>query len=173
MLCAPSDASGAQTECCAISAPPRQSDADIDLSLQVCLEIAVVTNLLVNLQAVALAVGDDDAVGFRVKLDRRREAEAPLRFKASYPAPRLRHIGVGVNGLLAPFRQHLRVADQIGNWLALRVEDANPMVAPIGDVDVAIAVHRDIGRVIEQCPASDSPWSPRQPRRTVPDMVTA
>src|SRR5262249_53543037 len=32
---------------------------------------------------------------------------------------------------------------------AFLVKDADPMIAPIGDVDVAVAVDRDIGRVVE------------------------
>jgi len=79
--------------------------------LQVGLEVAVVADLLVDLQAIALAVGNDDAVGGRIEFHRRREAEAPLRIEALYPAPRFLHIGVGVNSLLAPFRQSMGVAD--------------------------------------------------------------
>ena len=45
------------------------------------------------------------------------------------------------------------IADQRGDRASLGVENADPMVAPIADVDVAIAVDRDIGRVIELvCP---------------------
>jgi hypothetical protein len=40
------------------------------------------------------------------------------------------------------------VADQLGNRLSLGVEDANPMVAPIGDTDVAIGVNGNISRMI-------------------------
>jgi hypothetical protein len=71
----------------------------------------IIANLFVDLQAIALAVGNDDAVGCRIELHRRREAEAPLRIEALYPAPRFLHIGVGVNSLLAPFRQSMGVAD--------------------------------------------------------------
>ena len=81
--------------------------------LQVRLEIAVVANLLVDLQPIALAVGDDDRCRCRIELDRGREAEAPLRLEALHPAPRLLHVGVGVDALLAPFRQYLGIADQL------------------------------------------------------------
>src|SRR5439155_26191390 len=55
----------------------------------------------------------------------------------------------GVDALLAPLRQHLGVADQAGDRVAFAIENADPVVAPIGHVDVAVAVDRDIGRVIE------------------------
>src|SRR5437016_2622823 len=41
------------------------------------------------------------------------------------------------------------VADQLGNRLAFVVEDANPMVAPIGNINIAIGVYGDISRMIE------------------------
>ena len=71
--------------------------------LEVRLEIAVVVDLLVDLQTVALAVRDDDAIGRRIELYRRREAEAILRFEALHAASSRGHVGVGVNGLLAHF----------------------------------------------------------------------
>src|SRR6266852_1018720 len=117
--------------------------------LQIRLEIAVIANLLVYLQTIALAVGNNDAVGGRVELDRRRETEAPLRLKASDPAPRLRHVGVGIDSLLPPLGQNLGVADQVGDGLTFRVEDGNPVVAPIGDVDIAIGIDGNIGGMIE------------------------
>src|ERR1700736_6339057 len=52
--------------------------------LQVRLEVGVIANLLVNLQPVPLAVGDDDRLGVRIKVDRGREAEAPLRLPAFF-----------------------------------------------------------------------------------------
>jgi hypothetical protein len=41
----------------------------------------------------------------------------------------------------------------LGDRLSLRVEDANPVVAPIGDIDVAIGVNGDLGRMIEMARA--------------------
>jgi hypothetical protein len=32
------------------------------------------------------------------------------------------------------------------------VEDANPMVAPIGDIDVTVGIDRDVGGMIEKTP---------------------
>jgi hypothetical protein len=72
-----------------------------------------------------------------------------LRLEALYPAPRLLHIGVGGDGLLAPFRQYMGIANQLGDRLSLGVEDANPMVAPIGDINVAIGVDRNVRGMIE------------------------
>src|SRR6266403_766281 len=72
--------------------------------LQIGLEIAVVADLLVDLQPVPLTVCDDHAVGGRIKFHRRREAEPILRLEALYPAPSLRHVGVGIDGLLSPLR---------------------------------------------------------------------
>ena len=118
-------------------------------SLQIRLEVAVVANLLVDLQPIALAVGNDDVVSCRIVLHRCREAETPLRLEALYPAPRLLHIGVGRDGLLAPFRQYMGIANQLGDRLSLGVENANPMVAPIGDVDISLRIDGDIGRMIE------------------------
>src|SRR5262245_44032945 len=118
-------------------------------SLQIRLEVAVIANLFVNLQPIALAVGNDDVVSCRIVLHRCREAETPLRLKALYSAPRLLHIGVGRDGLLAPFRQYMGIANQLGDRLSLGVEDANPMVAPIGDVDIAIRIDGNVGRMIE------------------------
>lgn len=46
--------------------------------LQVCLEVHVVTNLAVNLQAIPLAFRHDDAVGCRIEVNRCRETEAPF-----------------------------------------------------------------------------------------------
>src|SRR5579862_1832730 len=117
--------------------------------LQVRLKIGVVANLLVDLQPIALAVGDDDAVALRVEIDRGREAEPPLRLEALNPPARLHHVGVGVDALLAPLRQFVRVADQRRDRAALGIEHTDPMVAPIADIDVAVAVDRDIGRMVE------------------------
>jgi hypothetical protein len=69
----------------------------------------IIANLFVDLQAIALAVGNDDAVGCRIELYRRREAEAPLRIEALYPAPGFGDVGVGVDSLRAPFRQYLGI----------------------------------------------------------------
>jgi hypothetical protein len=69
----------------------------------------IIANLFVDLQAIALAVGNNDAVGCRIELHRRREAEAPLRIEALYPAPGFGHVGVGVDSLRAPFRQYLGI----------------------------------------------------------------
>jgi len=99
------------------------------IGLQVSLEIAVVANLLVDLQPVPLTVRDDHAVGGRIEFHRRRKAEPILRFEALYPASCLCHIRVGIDGLLAPLRQYLRVADQIADRPSLGIEDADPMVA--------------------------------------------
>src|SRR3984893_14155662 len=118
--------------------------------LQVGLEVAVVADLLVDLQPVTLTVRDDHAVGGRIEFHRRREAEPILRLEALYPAPSLRHVGVGIDGLLAPLRQYLGITDQIADRPSLGIEDANPMIAPIGDVDIAIGVHGNVGRVIER-----------------------
>src|ERR1700746_1686992 len=104
-----------------ISATKRSSLARSSAALP------IIANLFVNLQPIALAVGNDDAVGCRIELHRRREAETPLRLEGLYPAPRLLHIGVVRDGLLAPFRQHLGIADELGDRLSLGVEDANPM----------------------------------------------
>src|SRR4029077_9589087 len=93
--------------------------------------------------------GHDDRVAVRVELDLGREAEAPLRLKALHPAARLHHVGVGIDALLAPFGQDVRIADQCGDRAALGVEDADPMVAPVAHIDVAVAVDRNISRVIE------------------------
>ena len=64
------------------------------------------------------------------------------------------------------------VADQLGNQLSLGVEDANPMVAPIGDIDVAIGVNGDIGRMIEMAragiprlPEAAATYGPRRSSR--------
>src|SRR5262249_52758225 len=99
--------------------------------LQVRLEVAVIANLLVDLQPVPLAVGNDDLIACRIKLHRCREAETPLRFEASYPTTRLRHIGIGIDGLLPPLRQNLRIADQVADRLALGIENRDAVVAPI------------------------------------------
>src|SRR5215472_18160855 len=80
--------------------------------LQVRLKIAVVANLLVDLQPIALAVGDDDRVAVRIEVDGGRETEPPLRLKALYPASRFSHVRVRIDALLTPFRQHLGIADQ-------------------------------------------------------------
>src|SRR5229473_3516221 len=71
-------------------------------SLQVRLEIGVIANLLIDLQAVALTVGDDDRIALRIEVDRGREAETPLRLEALHPTPGLHHVGVGVDALLDP-----------------------------------------------------------------------
>src|SRR5437867_10055837 len=117
--------------------------------LQVRLEVDVVANLAVNLQTIPLAVGDDDAVGFRIEVHRRREAEAELRLQAPGPAPRFHHVGVRVDALLAPLGHDLGVADESGDRASLGVEDAHPVVAPVGDVDVTIGIDGDVGRMIE------------------------
>src|ERR1700730_9024518 len=118
--------------------------------LQVGLEVAVVADLLVDLQPVTLTVRDDHTVGGRIEFHRRREAEPILRLETLHPAPSLRHVGVGIDGLLAPLRQYLGIADQIADRPSLGIEDTNPMIAPIGDVDVTIGVHGNIRRVIER-----------------------
>src|SRR5437867_8023939 len=118
--------------------------------LQVRLEVDVVANLAVNLQTIPLAVGDDYAVGFRIEVHRRREAEAKFRLQALCPTSGFHHIGVGVDALLAPLGHDLSIADESCKRASFRVEDANPMVPPIGDIDIAIGIHGDVGRMIQQ-----------------------
>src|SRR5262249_55758879 len=118
-------------------------------SLQICLEVAVVADFLVNLQPVSLTVSDDHRVAVRVELDLGREAEAPLWLEALHPTACLHHVGIGVDALLAPFGQDVRIADQCGDRAAVGVEDADPVVAPVAHIDVAVTVDRNIGRVIE------------------------
>src|SRR5215472_15253191 len=72
--------------------------------LQIGLEVAVIAYFLVYLQTVSLTVRDDNTVGRRIEFYRRREAETVLRLEALYPAPSLRHVGIGIDGLLAPLR---------------------------------------------------------------------
>src|SRR5438067_6868026 len=57
--------------------------------LQVGLEVAVVADLLVDLQTVPLTVRDDHAVGGRMEFHRCREAEPVRRLEALYRASRL------------------------------------------------------------------------------------
>src|SRR5437867_12860454 len=80
--------------------------------LQVRLEIGVVANLAVNLQTIPLAVGYDDAVGFRIEVHRRREAETKFWLQALCPTPGFHHVGVGVDALLAPLGHDLSIADE-------------------------------------------------------------
>src|SRR6516164_9125155 len=117
--------------------------------LQVRLEVAVVANLLIDLQPIALVLGNDHRIGVRIELDGGGEAEAPLRFEALHAAPRLGHVGVGVDAHLAPFRQDLGITDQGRDRSAFGIEDTDPMIAPIGHIDVAVAVDCDIGGVVE------------------------
>src|SRR4030081_1293532 len=78
------------------------SHATIGATLQVRLEVGVVTHLLVHLLAIALTVGDDDLIGLRIENHRGREAEAPELLQILHSSVRLHHIGVGVDALLAP-----------------------------------------------------------------------
>src|SRR6266566_1425788 len=128
---------------------PGSPAPDAQNGLQVGLEVRIVADLLIDLQAIALAVGNDDRVAVRIEVDRRREAEPPLRFEALHATARLHHVRVGIDALLAPFRQLLGIADQRGDRATFGIENADPVVAPIAHIDVAVAVDRNIGRVIE------------------------
>ena len=61
----------------------------------------------------------------------------------------LHHIGIGVDALLAPLRHHLGVAHQMGQRPAFLVENAKPVIGPVGNIDVAIGIDRDTRGVIE------------------------
>src|SRR5690348_9182491 len=74
---------------------------------QICLEINIVPHLLVHLQSVALAIGDDDLIALGIIDHRRREAEPPELLLVLYSPIGLHHIGVGIDALLAPFRHDL------------------------------------------------------------------
>jgi hypothetical protein len=119
-------------------------------ALQVRLEIYVITNFAINLQAISLAFGHDNAVGLWIEVNRRREAETPFGLQTPRPSSRLHHVGVGVDALLAPLRHHLGITDEIRNRVALGVEDAHPVITPIRHIDIAIGIDSDVGGVIEQ-----------------------
>src|SRR6516165_10191709 len=117
--------------------------------LEVRLELDVVTHLAVDLKAVALTVGDNDPISLRIEVHRRRETEAPERLEIARSPVRLHHVGIGVDALLSPLRHHLGVAHQMGQRGAFRVENAKAVIAPVGDVDVAVGIDRHVGRVIK------------------------
>src|SRR4030095_12431389 len=99
---------------------------------------------------VPLAVSHDDAIGLRIEVYRRWEAEAIFGLQAAHPTTSLHHVGVRVDAHLAPLRHHLGITDEIGDRVPLRVEDADSMIAPVGDVDIVVGIHRDVGGVVEQ-----------------------
>src|SRR5262245_29247658 len=76
---------------------------------EIGLEVNVVSYLLIDLQAIALAVGNDDLIGLGVEDHGCGKAEAPELFQVLHAAVRLHHIRVRVDALLAPLRHHLRV----------------------------------------------------------------
>src|SRR5207249_3497367 len=98
---------------------------------------------------IPLAVGDDDAIGFRIEIHRRREAEAIFRLQTAHPTTSFHHVGVGVDAHLAPLGHHLGIADEIGDGAALGVEDADPMIPPVGHVDVARLIESDPPGLVE------------------------
>src|SRR5262249_35153269 len=107
-----------------------------ELPLQIRLEIDVVANFSVYLQPIPLAIGHDDAIGFWIEVYCRWEAEAIFGLQALHPTASLHHVGVRVDAHLAPLRHHLGITDEIGDRVPLRVEDADPMIAPVGHVDI-------------------------------------
>src|SRR5262249_12300523 len=125
---------------------------DLQQVLQVRLELDVITHLAVDLKAVALTVGDDDPISLRIEVHRRRETEAPERLEIARPPVRLHHVGIGVNALLSPLPHHLGLAHEVGQRGAFRVENAKAVIAPIGDVDVAVGIDRHVGGVIKNPP---------------------
>ena len=92
-----------------------------------------------------MTVGDDDLISLRIEVHRRWETEAPERLEVARSPIRLHHVGIGVDALLSPLRHHLGIAHQVGQRGAFRVENAKAVIAPVGDVDVAVGIDRHVG----------------------------
>ena len=119
--------------------------------LQVCLEVLVIAHLLVHLEPVALAVGHNDLVGGRVEVHCGRRTEAPAAALSYAPGDTPSSCPDWHRRSAWPTSR--TPAHHRPGWSAVCrccLEDADAMIAPVGDVDVAVRINRHVCRVIEQ-----------------------
>ena len=122
-----------------ISGTRRRSEQQAGATLQVELRDGVVLIFLVNLQSTPLTVDDKNSVPFLVIGHRCGIAETPFALHALHAATHFHHIGVGIKGLLPPFRHDLGVPNQGGDQITVGGINAQLMVGPITHIDIPSA----------------------------------
>ena len=77
----------------------------------------------------------------------------PLRLKVFDFPPPFHCLRIGLDNHLRPGGQLAGIADKTGEKVAGGVIRLHPVIAPIADIDIAIAIHRHIGGMVQLAPA--------------------
>lgn len=109
----------------------------------------VVLELVIDLQPVALGVGDDEPVVMVIEDHRCGIGEPPFAFQAVHFSTPFHRVRAGRQRHLGPFGEFLGITSKTGDNLAIGVEDLDAVVGPVAYIDIALGVDRYVGRTVQ------------------------